>query len=293
MARLNSFGSNRRSGFVRLEWTLVGGGLAAGLVCGAMMIWGQEHSVPASEPETAPPPATVANAGVPEATGDADSQPDPTAKLRNEIRDLRQQLETERMRNELEDLRRELAGVQNRSSVQPARRRSESAGRNSEGVGRAERGETAETRRETTSVGQRTLDVWNEMNKIIVQEAAMRTVPTGGVSANNAADFLDRRIAAGQFATEALRHLDTRNVDRQAVGLLNKLIDWYADGVKVCRQGRKLLEADPKTRRGPKGKAWQKAEKKHNQDVQDVNLLGARVRDKLTKKYRLDFPPLQ
>lgn len=293
MARVDSFLDNRRSGFAKLEWTLIGGGLAAGLIGGAMMLTGQEHSAPAGEPEPARTAAAVKSTDDQEQPGSTVSQPDPTDALEDEIRELRSRLEKERMRNEIEELRRELAGVQSRGPAQRGTRRSNRTDRQRGGVRPAEQEEISDISSEADSAGQRTLDFWNQMNSIIVQEAAMRSVPTGGVSANNAADFLDRRIASGEFATQALRKLDTTSVDRHAIQLLGKLIDWYADGVKVCKKGRKLLDADPKTRRGPKGKAWQKAEKKHNGEVQEVNALGARVRDKLSKKYGLDFPPLQ
>lgn len=143
------------------------------------------------------------------------------------------------------------------------------------------------------SPGTVTLAVWNTINGIIDREAAMRGVPSPeGLSADNAGDFLDRRIAAGEYAVEELYKLPTKDVDRDVLKLAGRLLQWYQNGVEVARDGRKLLASSISTRKGVKGQAYRNAEKKHAATVTRINSDASTVRDQMSRKYALGFPEL-
>ena len=131
------------------------------------------------------------------------------------------------------------------------------------------------------------------MNEIIRSEAAMRLAPQGGVTAVNAGAFLEARIRAGRLAVDSFRRLDTSNVDAGVVALSNDLREWYENGVRVSRQARQLLGSDSQARQGSAGLAWQTEEKQHNAAVQKLNQKGAQLRNRMERRYKVPFPPLE
>lgn len=146
----------------------------------------------------------------------------------------------------------------------------------------------------STSPGKATLAYWNGMNDAIETELNMRKPPIGGVTDDNAGDFLARRIDAYEFACNTIRALPRATVDGTVVELAMAIADWYEEGIEVCSRGKALLDhGSAKDRKGAPGKQWQAAEKKHNRDVNALNQRGAGIRDAMKRKYKLTFPPLK
>jgi hypothetical protein len=232
--------SRPNSRYSLTHWFVVGGGFAGGLICGAVALWGQDDRASDAEVSTAVVATeTSPNAEVPQPRA---VQPEGTAQFEQKIATLRDQLQSQRLQQEMQTLRNELAAMKQQSpgvhshaappqtqqsAVAPAGQRMP--------VARQQQG-TA-----TGSVGQITLAYWNRLNQFIDQESAMRGAPSGGVSATNAGNFLDSRINAGRFASDAIRAFDTNRVDRAVVLLANRVADWYDEGATVAEKGKSLL----------------------------------------------------
>lgn len=260
-----------------------------------------EPSADARElPVAATPPAAVSagspHAASPLANPSADPQPGGAAE-KNTLE--RRAARERRRQREMEELRRELESIPDDDVRRPARRPSTSL--------ESRDGENATPRPVPTgalspkparpdgaATGPATLTHWNAINAVIEQEEKMRAPPSEGLSASNAGDFTDRRIAAGEFAASGIRTLPKAAVDADLLAFAEKLAAWYSKGVEINKKGKFLLEkADAKTRKGPQGKEWQKQDKEHQQSVGALNAQGEQLRTKLAARHRLTFPPLK
>jgi len=274
----NHTGQNDTDANFLSPWTAVAVALVVGAVVGGYQILNR------TAPDVVPSEISVAD----------DSNDE--ERLGREVAELRRQLEQEKLKTELAETRRELAALQADSlsrRPQPVAtpRRRETERRETVSIPRAETRSRAESPKQTR--GRRTLEYWNQMNGIFEQEASMRAVPSGGLTAQNAGDFLQRRASAGEFAAQSLRDLDQKNVDVEVVKLAKKIAVWYEKGVKNNNVAGGLLGANRETRQGSKGKQWKSAEKRHNRAVNDINRKGEQVRAKMSKKYGLTFPPMK
>jgi hypothetical protein len=141
--------------------------------------------------------------------------------------------------------------------------------------------------------GATTLAYWNNLNSIMTQEEGMRNTP-GKVTAENASGFVNSLAAANTFAANEIRGLDTKNVDPEVRALGGEIADWYAAGAAINGESSSLLnEADAESRRGGRGKSYEKSEHEHRQQVEAINREGDTLRGKMSKKYGLDFPDLK
>lgn len=277
-----------------LTWGILGGGFLLGMLFGGFFLFGQsgppaetaqgsyrENSAPAQELSPKANTATAENSD----------------DLAAERERLRQELEAEKLRREVESLRRELVDLKTSPvSTESTLREPANLPR-----GRRNRNDPSSTRSPAPpaanasgpSPGEATLTYWNQVNAIILQEAALRAAPAGGVTAANATGFLDARIQAAEFAVDALRQLDTVGVDAKAVDLCEQLIRWFAQGGEVAQTGRQLLtRASVQERQGSAGKMYQAAEHSHAKAVNAINSTGEQVRQAMSRKYNLSFPPL-
>ena len=144
-----------------------------------------------------------------------------------------------------------------------------------------------------TPMGRRTLAYWNRLNEIMAREEEMRSVPSGGLTAANAGDFLRRRGAASSYARDAIRDLPTAGVDPEVVRHAGDIAAWYARGNELNSTGSFLLnDADDATRKGEAGTAWGESEKHHHKSVGDLNRRGDELREELTQRYGIEFPDL-
>ncbi len=287
---------------------ILGGGFLLGILAGGFFLLGGSNG-PA---ERSSRPAVAARQAVrssetkplaPKTDADSDSV---SGNLAAERDRLRQELEAAKLRREVEALRNELVNLKSSpvstesASEFPARRRnSGSPVATSRTAPRLPTSRPSTTRRPSTSQaasqpqGAATLAYWNQLNAIILQEAALRAAPAGGVTATNAAGFLDARIQAGQFAVDSIRQLDTTGVDSRVVKLGEQLADWYDEGRRVAQSGKQLLTtASVQDRQGSAGKGYQAAERNHSQSVNKINAEGEQTRQAMSRKYRLNFPPL-
>jgi len=262
----------RRRGLTRIEWTAIGGSFAVGIVVGASLLWGQ------TEEQSSGPTASV------ESSQPSSETPAPTHRrgdIETEKTRILDEIDDVRRRNEVDDLRRQLAELKHAA---PSQNRPTPENRPT----------NSQPKRPQPSLGQRTLDYWNRMNGIIEREAAMRIAPLGQLTAGSAGGFIDRRIAAGQFALSGIGGLDRTNVDAEVIELAMSVCDWYKATVATCEKGKHLLtRADASSRRGAAGQQWKASEKKLRVQVEQINRKGARVRQRMSNKYRLAFPPLK
>ncbi len=286
--------------------TILGGGFLLGILFGGFLLLGntdgpaERLSRPAATARQATPssePKAVAR------KADADTVSNQLAAERDR---LRQELDAARLRREVEALRNELVSLQSSTvsvesaSEVPARRRN--AGSPAATNRTAPRLPTSRpsTSRpssapatEAKSQGAATLAYWNQLNAVILQEAALRAAPASGVTATNAGGFLDARIQAGEFAVDSIRQLDTTGVDSRVTKLGEQLANWYDQGRLVAQSGKQLLTtASIQDRQGSAGKGYQAAERSHSKSVNKINAEGEQTRQAMSRKYRLKFPPL-
>lgn len=216
---------------------------------------------------------------------------DQVENLAEERLQLEKQLEEEKLRLEVERLRREIADLKRtsvsvESDVDPASQRS----RRDSHPGPAAL--SNESLASGTS-GQLTLHYWNAMNAIILKEGAMRSAPAGGITALNAAGFLDARIQSAAYAVRAIRGLSTDGVDPRVIDLSDQLVGWYQSGGEVAMAGKKLLTgASVQERQGTAGKQYQAAERHHSENVTAINAAGEQIRQEMMQTYGLSFAPL-
>lgn len=258
-----------------------------GILAGGWFLFGSTSGaskLAADTADTADTAAPVASVPLP-----SDAQPSlpelERLKLENQI--LSAELENQKLQQRLATLTQH---TNSGDGSLPGNRR-ESATAQRSNLQRPNR--TTASYKPTGTPGERTLGFWNTMNSIIDSEAHMRATPPEGVNDNNAAAFMAKRIEAGQFAVDAFDGLDTTSVNRQAVSLASQLRKWYANGVKVCKTGQTVLNADAATRRGPAGLSWKASEFSHAAAVNSINKMGQSVRKAMSQKYGLDFPALK
>ncbi len=288
--------------------TILGGGFLLGILVGGFFLLGGS-SGPAersSRPAIAARQAARSAEPKPRARKTDTGSESVSNKLAAERDRLRQELDAAKLRREVEALRNELVNLKSSpvsvesASEFPARRRSS---RNPAATNRAaprlptSRPSTSRPssvpKTETKPQGATTLAYWNQMNAIILQEAALRAAPAGGVNATNAGGFLDARIQAGEFAVDSIRQLDTTGVDSRVVKLGEQLANWYDQGRRVAQSGKQLLTvASIQDRQGSAGKGYQAAERSHSKSVKKINAEGEQTRHAMSRKYRLKFPPL-
>jgi hypothetical protein len=279
-----------------LRWAVVSGGFFLGILFGTILLFGQndepaQRSQVSARSETpVPRPSTSATGSTPSlATPGADDLAAERDRLRSEI-------EAAKLRHEVETLRRQLMEIESSPvSVETAPRRA-SDGRSSATNHTSNRPHTTSPTGSATAAlatGDATLAYWNEMNAIILREAALRSAPIGGVTAANAGGFLEARVHAAQFAADALRQLDTTGVDARVVALGGQLAGWYDEGRTVAEMGQQLLSgASVQERQGSPGKRYQEAEHSHAKRVNAINAEGEKTRQAMSRKYRRTFPPL-
>jgi hypothetical protein len=146
----------------------------------------------------------------------------------------------------------------------------------------------------TDSNGPQTLAYWNAMNNVMAEEESMRATPGGGLTKENAADFIARRGEAGNYAATELRGLDRSGVDPDVLALGTDIAAWYERGTQLNGRAEYLMnQASDETRRGQTGKSWGDSEKAHNAGVADINRRGDALRVKMSQKYGLKFPDLR
>lgn len=146
----------------------------------------------------------------------------------------------------------------------------------------------------TSSNGPQTLAYWNAMNNVMAEEETMRATPAGGLTKENAADFIARRGEAGNYAATELRGLDRAGVDPDVIALGTDIATWYERGTQLNDRASYLMnQASDDTRRGQTGKSWGDSEKSHNASVADINRRGDALRVKMSQKYGLKFPDLR
>lgn len=151
-------------------------------------------------------------------------------------------------------------------------------------------------RRKSTSQkgerGQATLDYWNRVNDIIARESEMRTAPPD-VNAGNAGGFVSARLRAYRYAATALHGLRHPNVDPEVVAHVQRLSDWYEEGTEINQDAMHLLtEASQEQRQGAAGRNWKESEKAHYETVQRLNQQGSQLRQRMSKRYGIEFPAM-
>lgn len=145
-----------------------------------------------------------------------------------------------------------------------------------------------------TATGPQTLAYWNAMNNVMAEEESMRAAPAGGVTKENAADFIARRGEAGNYAATELRGLDRTGVDLAVVALGGEIATWYEQGTQLNDKASYLLnQASDQTRQGQTGRSWGNSEKAHSASVAKINRRGDALRVEMSKKYGLKFPDLR
>lgn len=121
----------------------------------------------------------------------------------------------------------------------------------------------------------------------------MRNAPPQ-LTANSAGGFLAGRSQAFEYAAAAIRKLNAAGVDPEVVALADELAKWYDEGLANSRQAGSLLQStDLGSRQGPPGQSWQAAERQHRERCLELNQIGAQLQQSLSRKYALQFPPLQ
>lgn len=144
-----------------------------------------------------------------------------------------------------------------------------------------------------TIAARATLAYWNQLNAILDQESSLRVAPDE-VTEANALPFVELRARAAEFAAESLRKLDTEQVDAEVVALGQELAGWYDDGAKLNREAAYLLEeGTTEARQGARGETWKTGEQTHRQQCDLLNRRGELVRQQMTAKYEIAFPPMK
>lgn len=269
------------------QWAFIIVGFAGGLLLGGFLLWSNVFSDSAGESHHVSIAVVDESPGGEAAAQDIADEAATAVDLQVENARLRGQLERERLKQELAQLRGEISNLK---KTKPTTRSSARSKPHSTPIPQPDKSQNGDG---ASSKGARTLAYWNQMNAIFAQEAEMRAVPAGGLKASNAADFLQRRTSAGQFAAQALRGLNKTDVDREVVQLAAEIARWYDQGVTNSSNATGLLGADRKTRQGSRGKQWKSSEKDHNRQVKNINSKGEQVRQRMSKKYGIPFPPMQ
>jgi len=283
----------------QITWCILAGGFLVGVLGGAVLIFGSADGS-AKRADVATSVETTTSFNDPSSLADQAEQFD-TADLLVERERLQKELDAERLRREVDTLRRELSNL--RSSPVSIDSPSHDAAKTAPSIAtpasasaplrRSRTGDAPPATSAAGPTGEATLAYWNKMNDVILQEATLRSAPSGGITAMNAAGFLDARIHAAEFAVNTLRSLDATCVDPRVVTLGGNLIGWYSDGQEVAKSGKQLLtSASMKERQGTAGKQYQAAEKHHSESVNAINAEGEQVRKEMSNKYRIAFPPL-
>jgi hypothetical protein len=242
-----------RLGFISLVALLFVGGIVGGVA------WSRREHAVASEP------APVTSSPVAAAT---------PSKAPEEIA-----LQTETAR-ELRALRAELAELRHHEAATERRERPARA---------------AQPEREDPSVaiGQATLAYWNQLNDIMIREAAMRAAPPK-LTAGNAMSFVTGQSDAYEFAAKAIRRLDAAQVDPRVRALADEIAVWYDQGAVNSREASSLLQNnDVATRQGQAGKSWKSGAESHRKQCLEINARGEKLRSELSRTYGLAFPKLQ
>lgn len=274
----------------RINPAVIVGGFAGGLLIGGFLLW-QNTGRAVAEVETQTVQAPVQAPTWQQAIRAIPELPPVEANLVHENERLKTELQQAKLEKELAEARRELAEL--KTGAGTSRRPPQSRASISAPIDRVQASTQSNSNDKAPTKGELTLEYWNKMNSIFTQEAAMRSVPTGGLTAANAADFLQRRASSGEFAAKSLRELEPTNVDREVVSLVAEITAWYQKGVRNNQNAGGLLEANQKTRQGSRGNQWKSAEKNHTQQINSINRKGERIRKKMSKKYGLSFPPMQ
>jgi hypothetical protein len=144
-----------------------------------------------------------------------------------------------------------------------------------------------------TSEGQRTLAYWNKLNSIMSREAAMRAAPPQ-LTAGNAMSFVSNQSSAYEDAAAAIRQLNPSGIDPQVANIGREIAAWYDEGIANSRSAESLLGSDDiAARQGAAGQGWSSSEKSHREKCLAINRRGEQLRQELSRKYGLEFPPMQ
>lgn len=143
--------------------------------------------------------------------------------------------------------------------------------------------------------GSSTLAFWNQLNDIIERELHMRETPSqDSLDETAAGGFLERRKAAAQFAVEAIRELDRQDVDGDVARLADRIVAWYDRTVAASDAALGLLNKAPEhERKGARGQQWQREEENLGKEVERINADARALREALSKRFGLAFPPLK
>jgi hypothetical protein len=144
-----------------------------------------------------------------------------------------------------------------------------------------------------SAVGQATLAYWNELNEVMIREAAMRAAPPK-LTAGNAMSFVTGQSDAYEFAAKAIRGLDAAQVDPRVRALADEIALWYDQGAVNSREASSLLQSnDVAARQGGAGKSWKSGAESHRKQCLEINARGEKLRGELSRTYGLAFPKLQ
>ena len=103
--------------------------------------------------------------------------------------------------------------------------------------------------------------------------------PPANVTAANAGEFVQARLKAGRFASEALGALDAGGVDAEALQLGRELMAWYREEVTLNERATSLLgSASAADRKGAAGNSWRSGEEQHRRKCDEINRHGAALR---------------
>lgn len=253
----------------RIHTIVVAAGLAVGVAGGGLWLWGSTE-----ETATAQNSPTSTARRSPQPKGREELLEAEVARLQREVEEAR----AEQLARELEAI-----GQVERPSVSPT------------GVADQSRAPSSAVSQVALvdRPGESTLAFWNRVNDIIEQESAMRAAPLGQLTASNAADFVQRRTHAARFASESIRDLPVEDVDGEVVSLSRRIADWYDEEAAVAGEAQTLLGLQAAVRQGGRGDRYKSREKSHARAVERINADGERLRQRLMRKYGLDFPPLK
>lgn len=280
-------GSDKRmGGMSRLEWGIIAGGLAGGLLLGGILFHGR---TPPEKAEAVAAVQTPVAAPVESRSVDREAELD---LLKRRIAELQQlQLEEQAVAEESAEVISDATLAEELTADDPAEIIPAGSTAVDSADGGAEPPVSAAVRTKT-SAGETTLAYWNRLNDVIAKEAAMRAAPAN-VTAGNAAGFVDARLQAGRFASGALRELDATGVDPEVVAISRELVAWYDEEVTLNTKAQTLLKSsDIAARKGGAGSSWRAGEERHQRTCAEINRRAAELRTRLTARYGLEFPPL-
>jgi len=242
-----------RLGFISLVALLFVGGIVAGVA------WSRRERAVAAEPAPVTPLPAVATSA---------------AKAPEELA-----LQTETAR-ELRALRAELAELRHHEATAEPHERPSHASQPQREDSRA-------------AMGPATLAYWNQLNEVMIREAAMRAAPPK-LTAGNAMSFVTGQSDAYEFAAKAIRRLDSQQVDPRVRALADEIAVWYDQGAVNSREASSLLQNnDVATRQGQAGKSWKSGAESHRKQCLEINSRGEKLRGELSRTYGLAFPKLQ